>query len=102
LYIEKVELNKGKMNKINKNMLKETLAQYKALDTHEFHRKIRDAGKKNLLQKWREYLTIMDFGLKIKPVPSINEQKQKIEMLNDYYEKIKLFETRKSRVGKSD
>ena len=37
----------------------------------------------------------------IKPQPSEDEQCQKVEMLNQYYERIKYFEMRRSQTGKS-
>lgn len=89
------------MDKINKTAWKETLALYQAWNEAEFRERIRNAGKKTPLQKWREFLAIMEFGLMIKPQPSEHEQRQKIEMLNQYYERVQYFERRRSQVGKS-
>jgi hypothetical protein len=90
------------MKKIDKKILRESLAQYEVRNSQEFHQKIKSAGKKSDLQKWQEFLSIMDFGLKIKPIPSKKENQQKLEMLNNYINKMKLFETRKSQSGKSN
>ena len=81
--------------------LKETLACYQAWNDAEFHERLRHAGEKTLEQKWREYLDLMEFGMQIKPSPSVHEQRQKVEMLNHYYEQIQLFEARRKERGKS-
>jgi hypothetical protein len=85
--------------KIDKRVWQETLKQYRALNEAEFREKIRNAGKKSPLQKWREFLAIMEFGLKIKPQPSEHEQRQKVEMLNRYYEHLQRFEVRRAQRG---
>jgi hypothetical protein len=87
--------------KIDKAAWQETLAHYRAWNEAEFREKIKNAGKKTPLQKWREFLAIMEFGLKIKPQPSMHEHQQKIEMLNQYYERMQNFEMRRTHPGKS-
>ena len=77
------------------------MAHYRAWNEAEFRERIQNAGEKTPLQKWREFLVIMEFGLMIKPQPSEDEQYQKVEMLNQYYERIKYFEMRRSQTGKS-
>ena len=84
---------------IDKCVWQETLKHYQALNEAEFREKVRNAGKKSLSQKWREFLAIIEFGLKIKPQPSEHEQRQKVEMLNRYYERIQRFEARKTQRG---
>ena len=75
--------------------LQETLAYYQAWNKAERQERLRCAGGKSSEQKWREYLDIMELGLAIKPEPSIHEQRQKVEMLNRYYEQIQQFEERR-------
>lgn len=89
------------MDKIDKAAWKETLAHYRAWNEAEFLERIQNAGKKTPAQKWWEFLAIMEFGLMIKSQPSEHEHRQKIEMLNQYYERIKYFEKRRSQVGKA-
>jgi len=72
-----------------------TVAHYRAWNEAEFRANVRNAGKKTLLQKWREFLAIMEFGLMLKPTASQHEQRQKVEMLNRYYEQIHRFEDRR-------
>ncbi|MBC8180249.1 hypothetical protein H8E88_03910 [candidate division KSB1 bacterium] len=89
------------MSTINKEMWQSTLAQYQVWNEAKFQESIRNAGKVPLLQKWRRYLSMMEFGLILKPKPSDHEQKQKMEMLNKYYEQMKLFEARRKLRGES-
>ena len=89
------------MDKIEKAAWQATLAHYRAWNEAEFRERIQNAGKKTPMQKWREFLAIMEFGLMIKPQPSEHEHRQKIEMLNRYYERMQYFEMRRSQVGKS-
>jgi hypothetical protein len=90
------------MEKIDKAAWQETLAHYRAWNEAEFRERIKNAGEKTPAQKWREFLAIMEFGLMIKPQPSEHEHRQKIDMLNQYYERMQYFESRRSQVGKSD
>lgn len=78
-----------------------TISHYRTWNEAELRARIRAAGKKTPLQKWQEFLAIMDFGLKLKPKPSRHEQRQKVEMLNHYYEQILKFEARKNAHGQS-
>ena len=89
------------MEKIDKIAWRETLAHYKDWNEAEFRDRIKNAGKKTPAQKWQEFLAIMEFGLMIKPQPSDHEHRQKIEMLNQYYERVQYFERRKSQRRKS-
>jgi len=52
-------------------------------------------------KKWQEFLTLIEFGLKIKPEPSVHEQRQRVETLNFYYQQIAQFEQRRQRHGQS-
>lgn len=87
------------MNKIDKTAWQTTLAHYQAQNEAEFLAKIRNAGKKSPAQKWREFLDLMEFGMQIRPHPSEQEQRQKIETLNRYYEQMQRFEARRKRHG---
>ena len=80
--------------------IQETLAYYHAWNKAEREERFCNAGKKSIEQKCREYLEIMDFGMAIKPEPSLHEHRQKIDMLNRYYEQIALFERRRKQHGK--
>jgi len=42
---------------------------------------------------------LIEFGLKIKPEPSVHEQRQRVETLNFYYQQIAQFEQRRQRHG---
>ena len=80
------------MKKIDKNIWTEALKQYKSWNEIKLKESIRNAGKKSIEKRWYEYLSIMEFGLLIKPHPSKQEEKYKIKMLNDYYKKMQRFE----------
>jgi len=65
-----------------------TAGYYQQWNEAVFQSKIRNAGKKSVVQKWREFSNIMEFGLMIKPVASHSEQKKKVEMYERYYERM--------------
>lgn len=89
------------MNTIDKAAWQARLAQYRALNDAEWRERVRNAGKKSPTQKWHEFLDLMEFGMQIKPQPSEHEHRQKIEMLNRYYERIQRFEAWRKRHGHS-
>jgi hypothetical protein len=89
------------VNDKEKTAWQTTLAQYRAWNEAEFRANVRNARKKSLLQKWQEFLAIMDFGLMLKPMPSKHEQHQKVEMLNRYYEQMQRLAMRNVPHGKS-
>lgn len=80
---------------IDKKAWQTALAQFRLRNEAEFREKIRNAGKKSPAQKWREFLAIMAFGMKIKPQPSEHEHRQKVKMLDQYYERMQSFEARR-------
>ncbi len=87
---------------LDKSTWKKILGHYRAWDEAELWARIRDAGKKTDEQRWQEFLSIIEFGMMIKPQPGRQEQCQKIEMLNRYYQRIRRFEEWRKRHGKSD
>ncbi len=89
-------------NALDKTAWNEILAHYREWNKAELRARIREAGKKSGKEKWREYLSIMEFGLLIKPQPSEHEQRKKAEMLLHYYRKIQYFEEWRRRHGQSD
>jgi hypothetical protein len=89
------------MNKIDKTAWQATLAQYRAWNDAEWCERVRNAGKKSPAQKWHEFLDLMEFGMQIKPQPSKHEQRQKMEMWNQYYQRIQRFEAWRKRHGNS-
>lgn len=78
-----------------------TIAHYHAWNDAIFQSNIRNAGKKPPLQKWQEFLAMMEFGLLLKPSPSEHEQRQKVDMFNQYYEQMLRFGVRRAQDGKS-
>jgi hypothetical protein len=82
---------------LDKNVLRETLAHYRAWNEAEFVDRVRRAGQKSHKQRWREYLVLMEFGLQVRPVPSKNQQRRKVEALERYYRLIQQFEKRRRR-----
>lgn len=76
-----------------------TLADYRAWNEAEFQARLQAAEKKSPEQKWREFLDLMEFGLILKPEPSVHEHRQKIAMLNRYYAQLQLFEERRKQRG---
>lgn len=87
-------------NTIDKAVWQTTLSYYRAWNEAEFREKIRNAGRKSFAQKWQEFCDLIEFGLMLKPQPSEHEQRQKVKMLNRYYETIQRFEARRQQHGK--
>jgi hypothetical protein len=87
------------MNANEKKAWQAALATYRVWNEAEFQARRRDAGKKSPEQKWREFCDLMEFGLSVKPEPSIHEHRQKIAMLSEYYAQLQLFEERRKHRG---
>ncbi len=86
---------------INTISLRERLGYYQALNETEWCDCLKNAGQKSLAQKWQEFCSLIEFGYAIKPQPSLHEQRQKIEMLGQYYARIQQFEAWRQQHGKS-
>lgn len=87
------------MNMNEKKAWQAALAAYRAWNEAEFQARLREAGKKSPEQKWREFCDLMEFGLMLKPEPSIHEHRQKIAMLDYCYAQLQLFEERRKQRG---
>ena len=85
--------------KIDRAMLQQSLIHYQAWNEAELIERIRQAGQKSPIQKWIEFLALMEFGLQIKPEPSKYEQKQKMMMLTKYYQAIEKLEQWREKHG---
>jgi len=71
---------------------RDTLAHLNAWEKAVQKTQARESSKKSQQQKWREFLAIMEFGLKLKPHPSCHEQRSKVMMLEEYYRRLHRFE----------
>ena len=80
---------------------KEVFSYYRRWNKADLQGKLRDAGKKGPDQKWQEFLSIMEFGMMIRPNPSKHEQRQEIRTQNRYYQRIQRFEKWRQDHGKS-
>ena len=89
------------MNRSEKAAWQTTVAHYRTWNEAEFFDNIRNAGKKPLSQKWQEFLSMMEFGCMLKPKPSQHEHRQKVAMLNRYYERMQRFEAQRGTHEKS-
>ena len=76
-----------------------TLQHYQAWNKIEHYYRTQPQDK---VQKWQEFLALIEFGLQIKPEPSVHEQRQRVDSLNFYYQQIQLFEQRRQQHGQSD
>ena len=84
---------------LNKTIWQEALTQYKAWNEAKFVHKVLTAGQKSPAEKWQEFLDMFSFGRKIKPQPSLWEQKRKAEELATYYKRIQQFEEWRKKRG---
>jgi len=75
------------------------LQHYQTWNKIERHYRTQPQDK---VQKWQEFLALIEFGLQIKPEPSVHEQRQRVDSLNFYYQQIQLFEQRRQQHGQSD
>lgn len=100
--VEMGDCEKMAVNPSEKTAWKEVFSYYRLWNKAELQRKIQDAGRKKQEQKWQEFLSIMEFGMMIKPNPSEQEHHQKIGTLNRYYQRIQRFEEWRLHHGKSD
>jgi hypothetical protein len=84
---------------LDKNLLREALAHYRAWNEAEFADRLRQVGQKSQAQKWREYLALMEFGFQIRSQPTESEQRRKVETLQRYYSLIRRFEEKRQQGG---
>jgi hypothetical protein len=80
------------MNKLEKAAWRDTVAQLRAWNKAIQELRFRQAGSKSRQERWREFLEIMEFGLKLRPYPSRHEHQAKGEMLENYYHRMRRFE----------
>lgn len=80
---------------LDRTVWKTALTHYRAWNEAEFKARLQQAGQKSQTQKWREYLSLMEFGRQIRPWPTENEQRRKIESLERYYHCIQQFEAKR-------
>jgi len=84
---------------LDRVVLKETLAHYRAWNEAEFVDQVRNAGKKTPDEKWREYQALFAFGLMIKPDSSPAMQRQSAREWQVYLDRIQCFEARRQSHG---
>ncbi|MDZ7260956.1 MAG: hypothetical protein ONB05_02395 [candidate division KSB1 bacterium] len=77
---------------LDKTVLREALAHYRAWNEAKFVEAVLTAGQKTPAEKWQEYQDLFAFGRLLKPEPSLWEQKWRAEEWATYYERIRRFE----------
>jgi hypothetical protein len=77
---------------LDRTLWREAMAQYRAWNEAKFVEQVLTAGQKTPAQKWREYQDLFAFGRRIKPEPSLWEQKQVADAWARYYERIQRLE----------
>jgi len=70
---------------IDKALLREALAHYHAWNKDVFMDRVLRAGEQTPAEKWQAYQELMSFGLKIRPTPSIWQQRRTMEDWETYY-----------------
>jgi hypothetical protein len=95
---EELVIDEGKFAvTLDKNVLRETLANYQTWDEAKFVDRVRRAGQRSREQKWHEYLALMEFGLQIRSWPSKSQQRRKMKAFDQYYSRIHQFEARRKQ-----
>ncbi|MBN1975802.1 MAG: hypothetical protein JW918_00240 [Anaerolineae bacterium] len=79
----------------DKELLREALAHYRAWNEAEFADRVRHAGERTLEEKWRIFLDLFAFGKRIRPTPSEYAQRQEVETLQVYYDRLRRFEEKR-------
>lgn len=87
------------VNRIEKAAYRDTLAQLREWNKAEQELRSLQAGRKSQQQRWREFLEIMEFGLRLRPFPSRHEQLAKVEMLENYHQRMRRIEQWRSRLA---
>ena len=77
---------------LDKALWREVLAHYRAWNEDVFRDRVLRAGEQTPAEKWRVYLELMSFGLKIRPTPSVWQQRRTMADWETYYARIKKFE----------
>ena len=80
---------------IDKALLREALAHYRVWNEDVFMDRVLRAGEQTPAEKWRAYQELMSFGLKIRPSPSIWQQRRTMEDWETCYGRIRRFEERR-------
>jgi hypothetical protein len=86
---------------LNKTIWREAVAYYRSWNEAKFVEQVLTAGQKTLAEKWREYQDLFAFGRRIKPEPSLWEQKQVADAWATYYARIQRFEQWRQRRGRT-
>ena len=77
---------------IDKALWREALAHYRAWNEDVFRDRVLRAGEQTPDEKWQAYQELMSFGLKIRPAPSIRQQRRTMGDWETYYARIRKFE----------
>jgi hypothetical protein len=83
---------------IDKQLYRKALDEYKQWNEAELSERIRNAGKRAPQEAWEIYLGLWNFSQKLGSKFSPYQQRQKIEALERYYERVQKMEAwRKAR-----
>ncbi len=77
---------------LDKNIWHEGIAQYRAWNEAKFVERVLTAGQKSPIERWREYQALASLCWKLKPEPSLWEQRRAVEEWEAYYEAMRRFE----------
>jgi hypothetical protein len=77
---------------LDKNIVREAIAQYEAWNEAKFVDQVLSAGQKSPAEKWREYQTLMSLCWKLKPEQSPWEQQRIAEEWEAYHTLMRRFE----------
>ncbi len=77
---------------LDKQLVQEAMAQYKAWNEADFVNKVLQAGSRSHQEKWHDFCSLYAFGKRIKPQISRGEQLLWAEEWNSYFESIRRFE----------
>ncbi len=86
--------------RLDKTVWQNALKHYKAWNEAKFVHEVLTAGQKSPEERWHIFLDMVSFGSKIKPEPSLWQQKRKAEELATYIKRIKRFEAWKEKRGR--
>lgn len=86
---------------IDKELYQQAYAQYERWNEIEYAERIRNAGKLTHDEAWLQYVDLVEFLWQLCPKQSLRQQEQTIREWERYYSRIRRFEERRGKHGKT-
>lgn len=87
--------------KLDKKLYQEWYQSMRRWNEAELIDRIRNAGKQTPQQGWEQFVALIEFCWKLAPPQSDYQRKEKLDVLQHYYERIRKFEAWRQARGKT-